>query len=74
MRAIFVLLLVAGCASTPPKQYQWVSSTGADRAQHERDFGQCEAQALSVTGVSTERGFHIFAACMRGKGWTLVER
>lgn len=76
MRAIaclFVLLLFGGCATQPQKQYQWVHSGGAAREQLQADHGQCEAQALSAT-KEIQRGVAIFGACMRGKGWNLIER
>jgi hypothetical protein len=74
MRYAIALLFIAGCTFAPEKQYGWVNSAGSNNDQLQRDFGQCETQALSVTGVSTQRGVSIFGACMRGKGWTLVER
>lgn len=71
--AIVLVAVLAGCA--PPKQYQWLSDSGASRAQFERDFGQCEAYAVANSpSYATQRGVEIFGACMRGKGWSLVER
>ena len=75
MRYLFVLLL-ASCATQPPKQYQWVKLTGGgSQEEFQMAQGQCEAQALqSHPGISVERGVQIYGACMRGKGWVLVER
>jgi len=76
MRTVFACLLVAGCAAQPRPQYQWLHDSGAaDRAQLNRDSGACEAQALSThPGLPVDRGIGVFVACMRGKGWRLVER
>jgi hypothetical protein len=69
---LFVLLL-AGCATRPAVQYQWVHATGA--ASFDQDFGQCEAQALGTHPLMPqEQAVALFGACMRGKGWRLVQR
>ncbi len=70
MRYVLVLLL-AGCAA--PQQYRWVHDRGADRAQLNRDYAQCEAQALGQHPLMpVQQGLHIFAACLRGRGWSMV--
>jgi len=71
MRYLLLAALVVGCAPQP--QYRWVHSSGANQAQFEMDHGFCEAQALSAT-KEIERGVAIFGACMRSKGWHLIER
>lgn len=68
----FVLLLLAGCASEGETQYRW-AKPGSDRQAYEMESSQCEQAALTAT-KEVERGVSIFGACMRGKGWTLVER
>ena len=75
MRYLFVLLL-ASCATQPPKQYQWVKiNGGGTQEEFLMAQGACEAQALqSHPGISVERGVQIYGACMRSKGWVLVER
>lgn len=73
MRVLIVLLL-AGCAARPAVEYRWVADRPTNRAEFERDFGQCEAQALAHPGTPMQRGMEIFAACMRGKGWSYVQQ
>ena len=75
MRYVFLLLL-ASCATQPPKQFQWVKiSGGGTQEEFLMAQGACEAQALqSHPGISVERGVQIYGACMRSKGWVLVER
>lgn len=70
------VLLFAGCAAQPLTQYQWVKiGGGGTHDELQMASGQCEAQALqSHPGISVERGVQVFGACMRGKGWVLVER
>lgn len=71
MRYLFVLL--AGCAAQAPQpQYAWVRPGGTVE-QREADRGYCEAQAVSATR-DIERIVLIIGSCMRGRGWTLIER
>lgn len=73
MRYLIVLLLVTGCAAQPRQQYQWVNDRGADVTQLRRDQGQCEATALGQhPRMSVDQGMHIYASCMRSKGWALA--
>jgi hypothetical protein len=71
MRICLLVLLLAGCASQPSTQYRWV---GGNPATFDQDAAACEAQALSVPFVTNERGVAIYGACMRSRGWNLVER
>ncbi len=76
MRAIYLacaLVLLSACEATPSRQYHWVKD-GSTREQLTTEASQCEERALSVTGVSTQRGIEIYGACMRGKNWRYVER
>ena len=70
MRYIAACLVLASCSSTQP-QYRWA---GANPATFDRDFASCEQAALSVPLVNNERGVAIFGACMRSKGWHLVQQ
>ena len=75
MRYLPLLLLLGACASPPQRQYVWLHDSGGSRMQYERDYGACEAQALSSHPYgSVERGVSLFGACMRSRGWRLVER
>jgi hypothetical protein len=76
MRYLFVLLLITGCATQPAPQYRWVHDSGAGtQASLDRDFGQCEAQALGAHPLTpTDRGLQIFMGCMAGRGWRMVAR
>lgn len=65
MRALLCLPLVA-CASDPAPR--WVGSGNLAV-----DQGQCQAQAFSVPGASALQIGLVFNACMRGKGWTLIQ-
>jgi hypothetical protein len=72
MRALLLLLLLAGCAAEPEQSYQWIRPA-ATIEELEADRGYCEAQAVSATR-DIERIAIIIGGCMRGRGWTLVER
>lgn len=71
MRICLLVLLLAGCATQPAPQYRWA---GGNPATFDRDAAVCEGQALSVPFVTTERGVAIYGACMRSRGWYLVDR
>lgn len=73
---LLVVLLLTGCATKPAPQYVWLHDSGvSNQAQHQRDFGQCEAQVLgSHPLTSNERGMQMMLACMQGRGWRLVQR
>lgn len=75
MRPAIIVLVAVLTACAPPKQYQWLSDSGAGQAQRDRDFGECAAYAMAASPTyAAQRTAAIFAACMRGKGWSLVER
>lgn len=61
--------LLAGCAST---QQVW-DNPGAS----ERDFymaaGRCRAQAESLTFAPPVQRAGVYAGCMNGEGWFLVD-
>lgn len=66
-----LLLTLAACATQPGMKWTKPGSTGQ---MFSMDRGQCESHALSVTSASPERVALVFATCMEGKGWRLVER
>lgn len=69
MRCFFVVLL-AGCAPT----LVW-DKAGATGWEFEMDRGTCQAQAYGAfQGPVSMQSAMIFNACMRGKGWYLVEQ
>lgn len=70
MRYLAVLLLLVGCAK---KESFW-EKPGASSMEFEMDKGQCQAQAFGTPGMYTMQVAMVFNACMRGKGWYLVER
>ena len=80
--ALTVCFLAACAMPQPQKQMKWQHDSGAGQAQYNRDQGQCEGQAYSVTGRSAsrcvgecaERGLRIYLACMQSNGWRLVEQ
>lgn len=75
MRWLMVLTMLSGCAAQPRQQIQWVHDQGAGRAQLDRDYAQCESHALSQHPLMpVQQGMHIFASCMRGRGWYTVAR
>jgi hypothetical protein len=65
---VLILLLSAGCAG----QKLW-EKPGASAREFEMEKGQCEAQAYSVPGMHYMQVGAVFNACMRGKGWYLVD-
>lgn len=67
-----VVLVLAGCAGEPQQTYQWVRPN-ASFEDLEADRGYCEAQAVAATR-DIERIALIIGGCMRGRGWTLVDR
>lgn len=62
--------LLLGCSST--KTY-WEKS-GASPNDFDMDFAQCNAQALSVPGITLGGLALIQNQCLRGKGWYQVNR
>ena len=66
----FVFILLAGCAQQATSQYRWA---GGHPSTLDRDLATCEQQTLSVPFISNERGVAIFGACMRARGWHLVQ-
>jgi hypothetical protein len=70
MRNLFVLLLLAGCATT---ETVWVKH-GASENEFYVDRGQCQAQAFGAPGMYTMQVALIFNSCMQGKGWYTEER
>lgn len=70
MRYLFVLLLLAGCATT---ERYWVKP-GSTPQEFYADEGQCKAQALGAPGMYTMQVAMVFNACMQGKGWYVEER
>lgn len=70
MRCLFVLLLLAGCAT--PKQTYW-EKPGASAQDFNQDIGQCRAQAFGNT-MNLMQAAIIQSSCMQGKGWYTVER
>jgi hypothetical protein len=70
MRALPVVLLLAGCATAP----QW-TKPGADAQAFETDRLQCEYQAMSNTAavqgamMAAYQAGQLMQLCMRTKGW-----
>jgi len=63
---IVLVLILSGCAS----QQYWVKP-GASSYDFDMDKAQCNAQALSVPGVTIPMLALIQNQCLRGKGWNL---
>lgn len=75
MRCLFVLLLLAGCATEPAKQTYW-EKPGATEKDFHADMGFCRAQAFSTPGAMGNllQAAIIQSSCMQGRGWYTVER
>lgn len=71
MRLFFTLLFLSACSSTPT--YRWVKD-GSTRMQFNMERAQCESKALAVSQSKPDRIALVFATCMEGKGWHLVEQ
>jgi hypothetical protein len=69
MRTILFVLLLSGCAT----ERYW-EKPGASSSEFEMDRAQCQAQALSTAGMYMMQMALVLNACMRGKGWYIVER
>jgi hypothetical protein len=74
-----LVLLIAGCASQPtppaPPEPEWVwQKAGASTQDFSVDRGQCQAQALSVSGLNYFQIAGVFIDCMNGKGWQHVPK
>lgn len=63
---IAIVVLFSACASEP--QPRWTKA-GASRQDFEQDYGQCQAQAFSVTGAPLMQVAVVLNGCMRGRGW-----
>ena len=64
MRYLIVLALLTGCAAQPQQQYKWTHDHGAGSAQLDRDYAQCESQALSQPLMPrASRDAHLRRAC-----------
>lgn len=68
MRALLILILVAGCAAEKPTYWQ---RDGATQNDYNMDNGQCQAQAFAVPNAPVMQMAFVHNSCMRGKGWTL---
>lgn len=68
-----MFLLIAGCATQQPSPYRW-EKAGATRDDYVRESSQCEERALGITSNDRERVMSVWAACLSGKGWRLVDR
>ena len=70
MRYVLILLL-AGCASNT----KFWDKPGASSMEFEMDRGSCQAQGFSAPmGPMSMQSAMIFNACMRSRGWQLVEQ
>jgi hypothetical protein len=70
MRYLICLFVLAGCATT---ERYW-EKPGASSSEFDMDRAQCQAQALSTAGMYMMQMALVLNACMRGKGWYIVER
>ena len=68
MRYVLILFL-AGCAT----QKVW-DRPGASSTDFEMDRGYCQAQAFGSPGMYTMQVAIVFNACMRSRGWVLVDQ
>lgn len=70
MRSLLLVIgaaTLAGCAIV-----QTWDRPNATQAELDADGGQCEAQALSISRPMIGQREMVHDACMRGKGWTLI--
>lgn len=66
-----VVLLLAGCATT---ERVW-EKPGATQQEFAQDQGQCQAQGFGApAGPTSLQAAMMMNACMRGKGWYMVEQ
>lgn len=68
MRYLTLFLLTA-CATSP--QYHWERSYAPERVAEES--AQCQSQAFAVPFSGEERIAIVYATCMQGRGWQLIE-
>ena len=73
MRYLIVLTALAGCAAPSALVWQRVDAASPTPQWLYMDKGQCESMAVAAT-ANENRQVEVFAACMRGKGWRLVQR
>lgn len=67
------VLALAGCASSSgPNNKVW-DKPSAGPNDFGMDQGQCQAQATQIPGGAALQMALVFNACMRGKGWQLVD-
>lgn len=70
---ILLVVLQAGCTSTPQKSTFW-EKPGATAQDFEMDRARCNAQAFSIPNAPLMQVAIVQNQCLRGKGWYLVER
>lgn len=72
MRYLCVLVLTA-CAAPAHLAWERVDAASPTPQWLYMDKGQCESMAVAAT-ANENRQVEVFVACMRGKGWRLVQR
>ncbi len=69
--SFLLVCILAGCATQT--EFIWVKP-GSSSNDLSIDHGQCSAQAFSVPNAPLMQVAIVQNQCMRGKGWSLVER